>query len=98
MCYTHHKRPMMALDSFLEVIGNDKKLQTVSHLPPQACFEIAMIYRRTGDFAQASLWFKKASKYDNYITDNLITYRINYVLAIMKAKANDEGRVSNNNK
>ena len=75
---------MMALDCFLEVIGYEKKLLEMNHLVPQSCFEIALIYRRTGDYEQSHSWLKKASTYDGYITDSLIKFRINYVHNLIK--------------
>lgn len=63
---------------------SEKSLKREKHLPAQACFELGQIYRRMEDFDEAHLWFKKAKKYSNYITDVMVEYRVNYVLSSIK--------------
>jgi tetratricopeptide (TPR) repeat protein len=82
--YVQSKCPMLAMECFLEVLEHDKELKTERHLAPQACFEIGLIYRRMSDYNEAKAWFKKAKRYNNYITDVMINFRIDYASSSMK--------------
>ena len=86
ICYSHSNLPLMAADCFFQLLGYEKELKIETHLIPQACFEVAEIYRRMGDAGEAKKWYKKAKSYDNYMTDSLIKFRVEAALYSIKSK------------
>jgi tetratricopeptide (TPR) repeat protein len=65
-------------------INSSKTLAKSSkHLIPQACFELGILYRRTGDFDEARKWFKKTHRYSGYLTESMITFRADCALKSM---------------
>ena len=87
-----------ARDSFLVVIEREGNLTNTSfrYLIPQSYFELGMLYRRAGDFVEARKWFKKTRTYSEYITESMITFRVDWALKSMaeeEAKLHVEAKV-----
>lgn len=78
--YSACRYDAIATDSFLHVIASQDLIVNEKHLVPQACFEMGMVYRRAGDVDESKKWFRKTKKYSGYLTETMITFRIDCAL------------------
>ncbi|KAI1296563.1 Tetratricopeptide repeat protein 39B [Halotydeus destructor] len=75
VCYSHSGCPLLAMQCFYEVLDMERDLTRETQLPPQACFEIGMTYRRANDKEEAKKWLKKTRNYSGYVTETAICFR-----------------------
>lgn len=91
---------IMASDSFFQVIALRDSIVREKHLMPQACFELGMIYRRSGDVEESKKWFRKTKKFTGYLTETMISFRVDCALKTyddMRTTSEHEVRDDNNN-
>ena len=69
-----------ALSYFHEILSLESVIETEVQVLPQACYEIGLIHRRNRKTAETKRWLNKASKYNNYISEFLVKWRISYAL------------------
>ena len=86
VCLSNLNRPSEALECFYQVTDS-KKLSSSSYLVPQSLYEIALIFRRSGDTEQAiSMLQKCMSNFSNYLTESMLNYRANLLINSMRSK------------
>ena len=78
--YSASRYDAIATDCFLHVIASQDCIISDKHLVPQACFELGMVYRRSGDVEESKKWFQKTKKYKNYLTETMILFRVDCAL------------------
>ena len=83
MTQRHLGEDEKAREAFIKIINSADELKREVQLPPQACLELGLIYKKNQDKEQATHWFKKARKYSNYITEILINKRAEVALKSM---------------
>jgi hypothetical protein len=74
--YAVSRYDAIAVDCFLHVIASQEFIIRDTHLVPQACFEMGMLYRRAGDVEESKKWFQKTKKFSDYLTESMISFRM----------------------
>lgn len=74
-----------ASECFMKVIQSANQLTQEVHLVPQSCLELGLMYRRSKDNDEATLWLKKAKKYQGYLTESMIQFRADCALRSIKS-------------
>lgn len=63
------------LIKFLVSIFSESSLELDHHLVPQSTFELGLLYRKSGDWDTAKMWFRRTKRYSDYLTESMITFR-----------------------
>lgn len=86
VCLSNLNETSQALECFYQ-ITDCNKLSTSCYLVPQSLYEIALIFRRSGDNEQAILMLEKCiSNFSNYLTESMLNYRAHLVIKSIKGK------------
>lgn len=88
VAYSNLNLTVDALNCFYHVTDCEK-LSSSNYLLPQACFEIALVFRKSGDLDQAKRWLNKCvNDYSGYLTESMINYRASLLLKSIKHSKN----------
>lgn len=81
-----HRPPCTSTNGgFAFATRSKKKIKEETHLLPQSCFEIGMIYREMGKPTESKRWLKRArDDHSDYLTESMIQYRVQWALDLLK--------------
>lgn len=84
VAYSNMNLTTDALNCFY-YITDCEDISSSSYLLPQSCYEISLVFRKSGDLDQATRWLKKCTNdYSGYLTESMLNYRASLLLKSMK--------------
>jgi len=82
-----------SINCFREVIACEADIKEYTHLPPHACLELGLVYRKLDDLEEAKFWLNKAIyDYANYMNATTVHIRAHTALTIIRTQ---EGQQEN---
>ncbi|XP_015781864.1 tetratricopeptide repeat protein 39A [Tetranychus urticae] len=73
-----------AIDYYHQVLEWESKITTEKHLLPQTCFELGNLFRKIERYEDCEKYLTKSKSYRGYLTESMITYRVNLVFEQVK--------------
>ncbi|XP_053206356.1 tetratricopeptide repeat protein 39A-like [Panonychus citri] len=76
--------PYEAIDYYHQVLEWDSKLTTEKHIIPQSYYELGYLFRKIERYEDCEKYLTKSKLYRGYLTESMITYRVNLVFEQVK--------------
>lgn len=76
-----------AIECFREVIACESDIKEYTHLPPHACLELGLVYRKKEDLEEAKFWLNKSVyDYSNYMNATTVHIRAHTAMTIIRTQ------------
>lgn len=91
VCLRYMGKMDEAITCFREIISCEGDIREYTHLPPHACLELGLVYRKLGDLDEAKFWLNKSiNEYTTYMNATTVHIRAHTALTIIRTAEGGE--------
>lgn len=85
VCLRYMGRIPEAIECFREIISCENDIREYTHLPPHACLELGLAYKKLQDLDEAKFWLNKSiNEYTTYMNATTVHIRAHTALTIIR--------------